>query len=318
MKMKKDRIANIVDSKENAEYDSVRDEIISASGAFSSLAPLKLQDLKRLSSKGFETSDRLVILSQILFPQLCSIIGRGLTLEEIGLLVGSDQAELKRAFKRPSIRNVVIVIPETVENTKFVKIYVPLKKTVHSDDGKVEDVPVKEPLLAPKLFVDKIIRTGYQVEGGRIWRRDYISRQTGPLPTIYLFQSHPEVIEKIIGEGVKKKMEERMAQDPGVIKANRDIADAELKLLKPLIIGEYAPKISKQVERFLFQTHVNILHYAHRYRALNDRDTYDKIEKLAEPLLTAANELLIKRLQDQESGDKIVDTIDEAMSGSRQ
>jgi hypothetical protein len=78
-----DRITEIGIPKRRLDYDTVRDEIVRMSGVFSTLEQLRSQDIDRLVSKAFDVAGKVVILSQILFPQLCTVIGRGLTLEEI-------------------------------------------------------------------------------------------------------------------------------------------------------------------------------------------------------------------------------------------
>ena len=314
MKKKIDRIVNKVRSEQSSEYASVRDEILRISGALSTLEQLKLQDVKRLSMKSLDATRRLVILSQILLPQLCSIIERGLTLEEIGFLVGLDQNGLKSVLKKVAIKRAAIIISGKVEKTQFVKIMVPLKTTVQNADGEIIEKPVKEPLLAPKRLVDEIRRTGYITKEGHLLRRGYISRVSGPLPTVYVFQNSREVAEEAMGEGWKAKMEEGMADDQGVIKAKLEIAIAVLELLKPLFGSEYAPIIIEQLAQFFFAAYENAVHYAWRYRALNDKDTFDKIEFLVRPLLYAADGLgRSDWIKDQESREQVVEAIDKVI-----
>jgi len=315
MKTKNDRIVYKVRSEQGSEYESVRDEILRISGAFSTLEQLKLQDVKWLSTKGLDATGRLVILSQILLPQLCSIIERGLTLEEIGFLVGLDQNGLKSVLKKPAIKRAVIIMPGKVEKTQFVKIMVPLKTTKQNADGEIIEKPVKEPLLAPKRLVDEIRRTGYITKEGRLLRRGYISPVSGPLPTVYVFQNSREVAEEAMGEGWKAKTEERMADDQEVIKAKLEIAIAVLELLKPLFSSEYAPIIVDQLAQFFFATYDNAVHYAWRYRALNDKDTFDEIEFLVRPLLCAADSLgKSDWIKNQESREQVVEAIDKVIS----
>lgn len=314
MKKKNDRIVYKVSSEQSSEYASVRDEILRISGALSTLEQLKLRDVKRLNAKGLDATRRLVILSQILLPQLCSIIERGLTLEEIGFLVGLDQDGLKSVLKKVAIKRAAIIIPGKVEGAQYVKIMVPLKTTIQNAEGEIIEKPVKEPLLAPKRLVDEIRRTGYITREGRLLRRGYISPVSGPLPTVYVFQSGEKVVEEAMGEGWKVKMAERIADDQGVIKAKLEIAIAVLELLRPLFGSEYAPIILEQLAQFFFATYDNAVHYAWRYRTLNDKDTFDQIEFLVRPLLYAADGLdRSDWINDQESREQVVEAIDKVI-----
>lgn len=315
MKKKDDRIIDIVSSEASSDYASFRDELLRLSGAFSTLERMKPQDLKRLSEKGLDATGRLVILSQILLPQLCSIIERGLTLEEIGLLVGLDQKGMKRVFKKPEIKKAATIISGTVDKEKFMKVLVPLKTTIRTAKGEVKERPVKEPLLAPRRLVERVQRTGYITREGRVLSHDYLSLVSGPFPTIYLFQTGREAAEESMGDDWKVAMGERMADDQGAIRAKLEIAVAVLGFLRPLFQSEQASILAQKLAAFFFATYENAVHYASRHRALNDQATFDRIEALVRPFLYTAEGLERSEWTvDQGSRERIVEAIDKVMA----
>ena len=283
----KDRILDIVNVKEDEDYQRIRDDLIRIGGMFSVLDELKDQDVERIISESFTPAGRFFILSQTLFPQLCEIIGRGLTLEEIGFIIGVDQAEIKTLLKRKKIRNAGNFSISDVSKTDFVKIILPLKGTFEYADGTIsKDVPLKEPLLAPVHLVDDIRHNGYKTKDGHVLRQGYITKISGPLPSTYKFNR-----VNIISGRETKEIKNRMKNDMGMIRASSEIVIAQLELIKMVIDNERAPEYFSQMAIFFHEISLNVSHYAWRYRALNDMATYEKIERTIIPFHLVAERL---------------------------
>jgi hypothetical protein len=121
-----DRIVDIGEVDQGYLPAAVRDEIIWVGGALSATKPMTPKEMERFLSSGFDLRDRLVVLSKVLLPQLCSIIGRGLTLEEIALIVGASEAKVKHLLKDPEVLRSTGIRKEEVVHADFVKVLVPL------------------------------------------------------------------------------------------------------------------------------------------------------------------------------------------------
>lgn len=255
------------------------------------MGPMRASDLRRLAAKGLDPKLKLILLSQMLFPRLCSIVGRGLTLEEISLLSGLDEIAVKRALKTPEIAKVTPIRPGKADSKSFVKVMVPLKRTIHADEGETRERPVKEPLLARRKLVEQVQRDGYVTREGRVLRHDYLSLVSGPMPIVYTFQGIIETVETEFDGGWSKGTKRRMAQDQAFLKAELEAAVAVLRFLAPLFQSEYAPVIAENLAAFFRATYESAIHYASRHRALNDQATFDMIEDLALPLIASAGGL---------------------------
>jgi hypothetical protein len=290
MSRKKDRIADIADPRTNSALSSVRDDIIRASGAFSTMRPLNTQDIRWLELKAFDSTTKFVILSQILLPRICSIIGRGLTMEEMGLLTGIDQRELKSLLRKPSVKDSIVMEVGKVDRSEYVNIHLPFRKIIKIGEADFEE-RIKEPMLAPKRLVDDIRRNGYMTEDGHLWRYDYISLVSGPLPVAYIFRSIRDGAEETMEKEIGKDGIEALSNDPTVGKAEQEIASSITETIKPLFEDERFTGYLKKMVDFFSETYANAVRYAWRYRALNDMETFDRIEMLARPFLLVANDV---------------------------
>lgn len=315
MNKKNDRIVKIVSNEPGSDHTLLRDELLRLSGAFGTLGQLKPQDLKRLAEKGLDPTLKLIILTQMLLPQLCSIIGRGLTLEEIGFLVGSDEKAIKYAIKKPDIVKVATITPGKVDEKRFMKVLVPLRTTIHTTEEDVQERPVKEPLLASRHLVERVQRRGYITSEGRVLRHDYLSLVSGPLPTVYSFQNNLLAVEEVMnGENWKEAKKGKTAHDQSAIMAELEIAVAVLRFLKPLFMSDHALIIAQKLAGFFYATYENAVHYASRHRALNDQATFDRIEALARPLLLSADGLERSEwVKDKHMRESVAIAIDEVL-----
>ncbi len=287
----KDRIVEIVGSTPDDDYASVRDELLRLSGALGAIGKLREQDLRRLAEKGLDPAHKMLVLSQLLLPQVCSIIGRGLTLEEIGLLTGLDEKAVKRAMRRPEVAKAATIKPGTVDKSRFVKVMVPLRTITRTSGAKAHEKPVREPLLAPRELVDRVVRSGYVTEEGRVLRQDYLSLVSGPMPVVYMISSNVMLVEDKENASRRVAVNRRLAGDETAIKAELEIAVAVLEYLKPLFLSESAPAIAERLTDFFFTSYERAIHYASRHKALNDLDTFERIEAAARPLLASAEGL---------------------------
>ncbi|MCX6651197.1 MAG: hypothetical protein NT131_06040 [Methanomassiliicoccales archaeon] len=260
------------------------------SSMFDMMEPLTSNDVGRLCEKGFISDARLNILSQMLFPQLCSIIERGLTLEEIGLLAGFDRARTKKALKKSIVKGLSTIVVEKADSKRYVKVSVPLVIKVLVNEEMKETIS-KEPLLAPKSSVNRLLRKGYRTKDGRSLRYDYLSFVPGPMPTVYFFKSGKDLVSESVGDKRLKEMEARFIKDKGAMKADREIALAQLNLLKCIFESEFASEFIEQMTALFFSTYDNVHRYAYRFNALGDMRTFNNIEKLAQAFLLFAQGL---------------------------
>ena len=290
MSGKKDRIAEIADSEHNSSYSTIRDSIIRAGGAFSTVRPLSAHNIQWLESKAFDSTTRFVILSQLLLPRIGSIIGRGLTMEEIGLLTGVDQRELKNILKKSGVKDAAIMEAGKVDRSKFVSVHLPFRKIIRIGETNYEE-RIKEPMLAPKRLVDDVRRNGYMTEDGHLWRYDYVSLVSGPLPIVYMFRSIRDVAEETLEEAIGKEGIETLSNDRSVGKAEQEIASTIMETIKPLVESEHFPDYLDKIADFFSETYTNSVRYAWRYRALNDLKTFNQIETLARPFRFIANDV---------------------------
>lgn len=309
-----DRIAEVINPWPEYEYASARDELLRLSGAFSTLGQLRKQDMKRLAEKGMDPTTRMILLAQMLLPQLCSIIGRGLTLEEVGLLVGLDERATKRIIRSREIAKVLTINPESVEKGEFVKVMVPLRTTIHTREGEVQERPVREPLLARRKLVERVRRAGYVTQEGRVLRRDYLTLVSGPMPSVLRFQGLRKTAEDGVADGRSDPMKEMMLDDQGAQRAELEIAAAMLGFLRPLFRSESAPVVAQRLASNLHVIHDNVLHYASRYRALNDQASFDRIEALARPLLLCADGFERSEwIRDRQTRERVAMAIDKVL-----
>jgi hypothetical protein len=209
---------------------------------------------------------------------------------EIGVLTRIDPKELKSSLKRPGVKDTIIMEAGKVDRSEFVSIHLPFRKIIKVGGTDFEE-RIKEPMLAPKRLVDDVRRNGYMTEDGYLWRYDYVSLVSGPLPTVYTFRSirdfGEEAMEKELGEeGI-----EALSNDRAVDKAEQDIASGMMRTIKPLIDGDNFPDYLEKMADFFFATYENSVRYAWRYRALNDLETFNRIETLARPFRLVADDI---------------------------
>jgi hypothetical protein len=299
MSRKKDRIADIADPRTNSPISSARDEIIRASGAFSTMRPLNAQDIRWLESKAFDSAARFVILSQILLPRICSIVGRGLTMEEMELLTGIDQGELKNLLRKPSVKDTIVMEACKVDRSEFVNIHLPFRKIIKVGEADFEE-RIKEPMLAPKKLVYDVRRNGYMTEYGHLWRYDYVSLVSGPLPTVYIFRSIKNNVEEIIEKTIGQDGIVTLSNDPTIENAEQEIASSVMETIEPLFEDECLPGLMEKLADFFSERYASAVRYAWRYRALNDMKTFNEIELLARPFHFMASDIK-KSLQDESS-----------------
>lgn len=298
MREKKDRNAEIVTPERPLDYVDVHDGMVRIGYMFETMRPLTPEDVGRLCERGFTPNGRFTILSQLLFPQLCSIIGRGLTLEEMGLLSGLDAARRKRALVRLAKMGLPSIETMKADGEMFVKVMVPLRIDILTDEGAEETIS-KEPVLAPKESVQNIIRRGYVTRDGRSLRYDYLTFVPGPMPTVYIFKSGKDLSKGLVGEANLSNFEARSIEDRGAMKVSHEIAIAELKMLKKIFESEHAVAFIERIMELFFSIGESVHHFACRYRALNDLETYNTIERLSESYLSFAQSLGDRYLNDK-------------------
>ena len=97
-------------------------ELGRAAGAFESLGSIKSRELNRLADKGMNATAKLSLMSRDYLPRLCDIIHRGLTLEEVRLLTGTSEDELRAALRRPIVRRTTINTKEETNRDDWINI----------------------------------------------------------------------------------------------------------------------------------------------------------------------------------------------------
>jgi len=211
-------------------------------------------------------------------------------MEEIGLLTSIDQRKLKNLLRKPNIRDTVTIEASKVDRSVFVNIHLPFKKIIKVGEADYEE-RIKEPMLAPRGLVDDVRRNGYMTEDGHLWRYDYVSLVSGPLPTVYTFRSIRDGAEETMEKSIGKESIEALLQDPDVGKAEKEIATVISETIKPLFEDERIPGYLEKMAYFFSETYANAVRYAWRYRALNDMKTFNQIELLARPFRLVANDI---------------------------
>lgn len=298
MEEENDRIVQIGNQNEDIDWLSLCYEMVKASRVFGAMRAPNSGDIEQIVSNGLDTSLKLAILSEIFFPQLCSTIGRGLTLREIQLLVGMEEgnaveeARLKRILEKQMIERAGVIIAEEADKDKYAQVRVPYRlPNPKKVDWEPKYVPVVELLLAPKPLVNKILKYGYKThdeegkeDGGRI-RTGYLTKVSGPLPTTYVFQSMGKITEDIIGTGWKEELEENIADDKNAyaLMAMLKISLSWLEWIKSFYSSNRSLEFVKQLANFLSDTYDHAMYYAARYQALNDDDMFKWIAHFAMP-----------------------------------
>jgi hypothetical protein len=310
MRGKKDRNAEIVTPNAILYRAEARDEMIRISSVFSALGHPSSKDIKRMCARGFGAPGRLIILSHMLFPQICSTIGRGLTLEELGCLTGIDQVRVKNALRSSAVKRAMTFTSQEADMTGFIKVAVPLKVTFQNENGTQDVRTENTPLLARSSTVDDIRRKGYVTNDGKVIKHDYLTFMPGPPPTLYLFKNQRDVARDEMGEGWEAEMAEKYVGDAGVSRAMKDARTAQLEFFKGVVLSEHAPTLLEQMARFFYESCDNVRCYAFRYQALNDRATFDRIQELADAFIMIARCMEELHEGGRERMDDVVDEID--------
>jgi hypothetical protein len=250
----------------NADQASIKYELGRAAGAFESLGSLKSRELKRLAEKGMNATAKLSLLSRDYLPQLCEIVHRGLTLEEVRLITGTSEDELRAALRRPIIRRTTINTREETNRDDWVNIAFIVREIGQAREGP-EGLVNGEQMLAPARFVNRRTR-----------HRCY-ERLSGTLPNLYMFR-RPVISSSQRSDEVERLLED----DPDSIRDKLVIDLSLLKQIRSLVAHERASDITKNFALFYRNTRQYTIHYAYRYKALNDEYTFRAINDFAEPL----------------------------------
>ncbi len=314
MKRKNDRNAEIVKPSQAPDYAPVHDTIISIGCLFEMMQPLTSDDVGHLCGKAFSPAGRLLVLSQMLFPQVCSIIERGLTLEEICLLSSLDRARVKRGLGKIMTEGLPTIEAKKADGKKFVKVTVPLRINILIDE-KEETSIAKESILAPKASVRKLVRKGYSSKDGRSLRYDYLSFVPGPMPVVYAFKSGKDLVRESVDDEHLKRIEERFIKDEGAMGADLEITIAQLSLMKSILESDHALSFMKWMDELCLSIHEGVHHFACRYIALNEPEIYDRMNEMADAFISFSQYLMDKGLTSEpgsckEMGDHLSEIVE--------
>ena len=194
------------------------------------------------------------------------IIHRGLTFEEVQFLTGTKEGELRAAFRKPIIRRTTDIGVEKASRDDWINIAFVVRENgqaVESPEGLTDG----EQMLAPARLVKRRTR-----------HRCY-ERLPGTLPDLYVFRKPFMVDAK-----KSNKLERQVNADPNSVRDELVVALGFLKLVRSMIANRRASDIVKEFALFYRSTREYSVRYAHRYKALNDEDTFKAIGELAEPL----------------------------------
>ena len=255
------------------DHGPIKHELGRAAGAMEGLGSIRPRDIRRMA-KGKDATVKLGILSRDLLPQLCEIIHRGLTLEEIQLLTGTNPDELRAALRKPMIRKTVDISVQETSRDDWVNIAFIVrtdKNGVESPEGLTNG----ETFLAPAHLVRK--RSRYRC----------YERLSGTLPELYVFRTRTEIEERD-----PEELERSIEADPVAAGDRLLVQYASLKLIRSVMASPHAPDLLSNLADLFQSTGQRSVHYALRYRALNDLETFQAIDNLAGPLVIVATELM--------------------------
>ncbi len=272
-------------------------ELGRAAGAFESLGSIKSRELNRLADKGMNATAKLSLMSRDYLPRLCDIIHRGLTLEEVRLLTGTSEDELRAALRRPIVRRTTINTKEETNRDDWINIAFIVREIGQAREGP-EGLMNGEQMLAPAKFVKRRTR-----------HRCY-ERVSGTLPNLYMFR------RPVFYGGQKSDEVGRLLDDdPDSVRDKLVIDLSLLKQIRSIVAHERASDITKNFALFYRNTRQYMVHYAYRYKALNDEDTFRTINKLAEPFGLVENYLfqLSEAMTDPKVKEQMIGELDSAV-----
>ena len=262
--------AEISDSEKapvrNIHPASVKYELGRAAGAAESLGSIPSRELKRIAEKGMNATGKLNLLSLDYFPRLCEIIHRGLTFKEVRLLTGTTEDELRAAFRKPTVRRTTDISVEKASRDDWINIAFVVRENGQAGESP-EGLTDGEQMLAPAGLVKRRTR-----------HRCY-ERLPGTLPDLYTFRKPVMLDAKNLN-----KLERQVNADPISVRDELTVALGFLKLVRSMIANRRSSDIVKEFAHFYRNTREYSIHYAHRYMALNDEDTFRAISELAAPL----------------------------------
>lgn len=250
----------------NIDPSSIKYELGRAAGAAETLGTIPARDLKRLAEKGMNATTKLNLLSLDYFPRLCEIIHRGLTFEEVQLLTGTKEDELRAAFRKQIIRRTTDISIEKASRDDWMNIAFVVPENEPAG-GNPEGLTDGEQMLAPARSVKRRIR------------HRCFEQVSGVLPELYMFRKPVKLDPK-----KSNKLERLVNNDTNSVRDELVVSLGFMRMIRSIFANAHAPEITKQFALFYRNTREHSVHYAYRYKALNDEDTYRAIGELAEPL----------------------------------
>lgn len=269
------------------KYSSFHDGVIYSHSlletAFSGIDLAKV-DLSKLR-KGQIGKIRYSIAASTIFPRLCHILGRGITREEMSLIIGIDQSELGRIIRDPTMRKSFHPTESKVSGVRYGRLLV---QTV----TEPEHIPKNNP-KKPKTF--SLIVPRKEISRNKIGLKMTMAR--GPLPSIYFYESNKECIE----EYLRRTPEEIAEFDERI---GRDGLACELILENQLIFINNVKKFVNSLASIdylvglsdiFISLGANLKNFSQAYDEIQCNETRDLINNLAVLYEYVAQELLCFR-----------------------
>lgn len=271
----KDQISG---QEESADAERIREaikhEMARASGAMDAPLLFRVRDLNRIAESGMNAAAKIAFLSQNLLPVLCDTIQRGLTFEELRLLAGTSEKELRAALRRLVMKNVANIVREKADRDEWVNIEFIIKE-IRNKERDENAVVNGERMLAPA----KAVRTRSH------YRR--FKLVSGAMPELYSFRS------PWLGDaGHRKVLEQELDDNRFFLWDGLVTYRSMLSAIRPMMAHPHAHEISKHFALFFHEAHKSAVHYAHRYRFIDEEDTFQKIVSAAAWLDLGASSML--------------------------
>ncbi len=182
------------------------------------------------------------------------------------MLTGTTEDELRAAFRKPIIRRTTDISIEKASRDDWINIAFVVRENGRPGESP-EGLTDGEQMLAPERIVKRRTR-----------HRCY-ERLSGTLPDLYTFRKPVMVDAK-----KSNQLERQVNADPNSVRDELVVALGFLKLVRSMIANRRSTDIVKEFALFYRNTREYSIHYAYRYKALKDEDTFKAINELAAPL----------------------------------
>lgn len=240
--------------------EAVKREMFSISGMLEGIKPLAARDRRRLADD-LDATTKIFILSNGYLRTLCNSIGRGLTIEELQLITGEGKAELRYAFKKQIVKDLVNITKNEADGEKWINIILFQEK----EDNAVDAIDLNgKQMLVPVNCVNKRSRP------------KRFQPLSGPLPEVIRFHNgafddfrRSSLLDEIIKDRLAAI--ELLKAYWNVYNFSRSIADSD-----------QGPEIAENFGKFFRQTSENITQYAFRYQVLNAKTKHKRLIKCAQ------------------------------------